>query len=56
MRNFDFGIAIIIAIFVVFIAVVFVLTSSIHSSCKEYENTPYKDVPAKCINNDGGTY
>lgn len=45
-----------IAMAVVIIIAYVVAIIAMRDRCREYENTPISEVPAKCINWRGGTY
>lgn len=46
------AIVVIVAMFVIFVAAFIFM----HDKCKQYDDTPISEVPAKCINWRGGTY
>lgn len=49
---FVIGVVVIVAMFIIFA----IATIYMRDKCREYDDTPISEVPAKCINSRGGTY
>lgn len=49
-------VVVIIILLLLVIGISFAGYTVLADQCSQYDDTPLKDVPAKCINSSGGTY